>query len=267
MTDSIDYYAVLGVLPTVDQSALVAVYRALAKKFHPDVYTGNKADAESIIKQLNEAYGILGDPAKRAAYDRQRQRRERVTDDYQNQRPWDASDKDDSSDEVSQSWRYVMRYHPEIQSFADELKCLSPSLAFAFQVAIVDAKSAGVAEKLYVGMRQQFLERYFGSNLVVHDFVVKALIANRRDVALEVNRAIKVVGNPSDLTAQRFLQTVRKVTSWDEESGAKPPMQNANARDRRAYTQATVDKFPISVVVILSVIVIAGLAFIKIYYK
>ena len=35
MTDSIDYYAVLGVLPTVDQSALAAVYRALAKSITP----------------------------------------------------------------------------------------------------------------------------------------------------------------------------------------------------------------------------------------
>lgn len=267
MTDSIDYYAVLGVLPTVDQSALAAVYRALAKKYHPDLYAGNNADAEVITKQLNEAYGVLGDPTKRAAYDRQRRERERATDDYQNQRPWDASDKDDSSDEVTQSWRYVARYHPEAQSFAEELKHLSPSLAFAFRVAILEAKSAGVAEKLYSGMKQQFLQRYFGSNPVVHDFVVKALIADRRDVALEVNKAIKVVGDPPELTAQKFLQIVRKVTEWDEGGGTRPPGPSAKAHDGRAAAQAAVDNFPIHMIIVLVVVVIIGLAFISVYYK
>ena len=37
-----DYYAVLGVLPSIDDIALTAVYRALLKKYHPDVSNGSK---------------------------------------------------------------------------------------------------------------------------------------------------------------------------------------------------------------------------------
>jgi len=64
-----DYYAVLGVLPSIEPTALRAVYLALVKKYHPDVYKGSKADAERITKELNEAYGVLGDQTKRAEYD------------------------------------------------------------------------------------------------------------------------------------------------------------------------------------------------------
>ncbi|MFT7572358.1 MAG: curved DNA-binding protein CbpA, partial [Paracoccaceae bacterium] len=37
-----DYYAVLGVLPSIEQTALAAVYKALIRKYHPDVYSGDK---------------------------------------------------------------------------------------------------------------------------------------------------------------------------------------------------------------------------------
>lgn len=161
----------------------------------------------------------------------------------------------------------MARYHPETQSFAEELRHLSPSLAFAFRVAILEANSAGVAEKLYSGMKQQFLERYFENNPVVHDFVVKALIAARRGVALEVNKAIKVVGNPPELTAQRFLQTVRKLTEWDEGGRTRPLGPSAKAHDGRAAAQAAVDDFPIHLIVVLIVDVIIGLTFNSVDYE
>lgn len=75
MAERADYYAVLGVLPTVEDDALAAVYRALVKKYHPDVYAGPSGDAESITKKITEAYGVLSDPSKRAAYDRARSER------------------------------------------------------------------------------------------------------------------------------------------------------------------------------------------------
>jgi curved DNA-binding protein CbpA len=41
-----DYYSILGVAPSIDDVALAAVYRALLKKYHPDVFIGSKAEAE-----------------------------------------------------------------------------------------------------------------------------------------------------------------------------------------------------------------------------
>lgn len=68
-----DHYAVLGVLPSIEQVGLTAIYRALLKKYHPDIFSGTTDEAVRITKELNEAYSVLGDPEKRRTYDQQRQ--------------------------------------------------------------------------------------------------------------------------------------------------------------------------------------------------
>jgi curved DNA-binding protein CbpA len=67
----IDYYSILEVPPTATITELRRSYRRLARKYHPDLnkqIPGN----DQRIKRLNEAYDVLSDPLKRAAYDAQR---------------------------------------------------------------------------------------------------------------------------------------------------------------------------------------------------
>src|SRR6478609_784530 len=63
-----DYYSSLGVAKTASQKEIKAAYRKLARKHHPDVNQGDKS-AEGRFKEINEAYEVLGDPAKRKKYD------------------------------------------------------------------------------------------------------------------------------------------------------------------------------------------------------
>ena len=63
-----DYYEVLGVDKNADDAALKKAYRALAKKYHPDMNPGDK-EAEKKFKEASEAYAILSDPEKRRQYD------------------------------------------------------------------------------------------------------------------------------------------------------------------------------------------------------
>mgnify|MGYP000925461219 FL=1 len=63
-----DYYEVLGVPRTASADELKSAFRSLARKYHPDV--SNDSDAEEKFKEINEAYAILSDNDKRAAYDR-----------------------------------------------------------------------------------------------------------------------------------------------------------------------------------------------------
>jgi len=64
-----DYYELLGVQRGADDAAIKAAYRRLAKEHHPDRHNGC-TDQEARFKAINEAYDILKDPQKRAAYDR-----------------------------------------------------------------------------------------------------------------------------------------------------------------------------------------------------
>lgn len=62
-----DYYETLGVERDATQDAIKRAYRKLARKYHPDV--SEESDADARFKALGEAYEVLKDPEKRAAYD------------------------------------------------------------------------------------------------------------------------------------------------------------------------------------------------------
>lgn len=64
-----DFYEVLGVEKGTEQQDLKKAFRKLAMKYHPDRNPGDK-DAEAKFKEINEAYEVLSDEQKRAAYDR-----------------------------------------------------------------------------------------------------------------------------------------------------------------------------------------------------
>ena len=63
-----DYYEVLGVSKDADEAAIKKAYRALAKKYHPDMNPGDK-EAEKKFKEASEAYAVLSDAEKRRQYD------------------------------------------------------------------------------------------------------------------------------------------------------------------------------------------------------
>ncbi|MFZ4116242.1 MAG: molecular chaperone DnaJ [Chthoniobacterales bacterium] len=64
-----DYYEILGVARTAQQEEIKRAYRKLAIKYHPDKNPGDAA-AEASFKELAEAYDVISNPDKRAAYDR-----------------------------------------------------------------------------------------------------------------------------------------------------------------------------------------------------
>src|SRR5688572_31514323 len=62
-----DYYKILGLARDASQDEIKRVYRRLARKYHPDV--SKETNAEDRFKEVQEAYEVLKDPEKRAAYD------------------------------------------------------------------------------------------------------------------------------------------------------------------------------------------------------
>ena len=64
-----DYYGILGVARSASDAEVKKAYRKLAMQYHPDRNLGKEKWANEKFKEINEAYGVLGDPQKRKQYD------------------------------------------------------------------------------------------------------------------------------------------------------------------------------------------------------
>ena len=83
-----DYYKTLGVVRDASAEEIKKAFRRQARKYHPDV--SKEADAEQKMKEVNEAYTVLSDAEKRAAYDQLGQRGYQPGSDFQPPPGWDA---------------------------------------------------------------------------------------------------------------------------------------------------------------------------------
>ena len=72
-----DYYKILQVAPDASTEVIQMAYKALAKKYHPDLNPGQEEAAQEKMKDVNEAYEILSDKDKRWQYDQIYYRQER----------------------------------------------------------------------------------------------------------------------------------------------------------------------------------------------
>lgn len=95
-----DYYAIIGVLPSIEDVALAAASRALLKKYHPDVNNGQNHDGRAA--DIIEAYRVLGSPDQRKAYDRARGNVKFESRQYEN--TWSASQENASSAKQENMW-------------------------------------------------------------------------------------------------------------------------------------------------------------------
>lgn len=74
----VNYYEVLEVSEKASKEVIEKAYKALAKKYHPDLNHDNKKEAESKMKEINEAFAILMDENKRATFDRVLERKRQI---------------------------------------------------------------------------------------------------------------------------------------------------------------------------------------------
>ena len=184
-----DYYAVLAVLPTADQRVVQAAYRALCKQFHPDVYAG--ADGPEKMKSITEAYEVLGDPAKRKKYDEERKRQRSDDSDFFNE---DFDEEASGTSPLSEDWKTAVEYFPDLGTLFQRLKKINSRMAFQFQTTILESKDYSRAEQIAGDTEKEFLTRFFGEGKVVQEFALELIRTGRKDVLLELNGAIKVVG-------------------------------------------------------------------------
>lgn len=197
-----DYYAILGILSSADEAIIKAVYRALAKKWHPDTFAGDKLLAERKLKEINEAYGVLSNKSSRADYDARRnasagQQREYEEPDAEERAPFEA--------ELASDWRFVLEYYPAVERMREELVLFSNVLALTFQVRLLETKAFAQAGRVKQDLLEQFLRMYFGSTPAIQEFAARLIRTGNKAGAKELNRLIRVSGSPSPGDAERII--------------------------------------------------------------
>jgi len=202
MDVSKDYYATLGVLPSAEDYIVQAAYKALCKRFHPDVYKG--ADAHERMAAINEAYEVLGDSSKRAEYDRRRGETTSDDSDFFND-DFDQSKRD--VDPFEEDWKVAVEYYPEVVTIAERLEKTSARLAFTFRAYILLEKEYEQATEVADLMERNFLNQFFGTSTVSHTFARELTEAGRKDVLQELNKTIKVLGSGS---GERVVNNLRE---------------------------------------------------------
>jgi curved DNA-binding protein CbpA len=113
MTETDDYYAILGVLPSADEVVVRAAYRALSQKYHPDKWSGEPAEATHRMQQLNRAYEVLSNIERRQQYDRQRSS-DNPDDDFDFTDETMRSAFQEAEKDQEANWTFALEYYPDL---------------------------------------------------------------------------------------------------------------------------------------------------------
>ena len=212
MTTDKDYYRVLGVLDDAEDIVIKAAYRALAQRYHPDKWKGDAAEANRLMAEINEAYAILSDEEKRAAYDSTREKNR-----YQDEQDtFDEKTADSGSSAIEGDWAIATKYHPEIQEEADHLRRLSKTLSFSFMLTLIEYKQFNESKAIAKKMRSSWLEKFFGRDQDIVAFALELIYEGRRDAAKELNEAVRVLGGGGERVIAKIAKEFKTKRSFND---------------------------------------------------
>lgn len=187
-----DHYERLGVIDTAELAVIKAAYKALMQIYHPDRFDSEieKANATQIAKEINEAYRVLSDPLLRKKYDEQRAKNKN---EYKPD-TGDATENKQKNGILEDSWKIAAQYVENLESIYHTLADISPELGFTFKLELIESKKFNKAKSIASRLEKEYLERYFGANRSVQHFAKWLLLNDKRQIALEVNKATVVLG-------------------------------------------------------------------------
>lgn len=196
MSNAKDYYQILGITPSAELAVIKAVYKALALKYHPDRNKGNLAAAAKQMAEINEAYSVLSEEQKRAAYDQSRRGSSEQEQFDQNE---DFSRQfSDVEQQIEADWSLAKKYYPDLDSILSSLAVISKSLVMPYKLTLLEKNKFDDRQKIADGMIDDYLQTYFGKNPDIVSFARSLLLGSHRDAAHELNKAVKLFGKDID---------------------------------------------------------------------
>lgn len=202
-----DHYATLGVLPEAERIVIVAAYRALAQRYHPDRSSEDPVDAHRRMSEINEAYRVLGNEKLRTEYDATRRKDERA--DYRSAESEESNEAFGSAlNELEGRWSVATEIFSDLTALRDSLAKISTSLAFGFVTILLNSRRYNDRAEIAATLEQKFLERYFGTNANLILYAKELITAGHRDAAKTLNNLVDVMG--SDVDPNLLIQRVEK---------------------------------------------------------
>jgi len=188
-----DYYSILGVMPSAEDIVIRAAYKALAQRYHPDKYKGDRAEAERLMKEINEAYDTLSDPANRRQYD----------DWYKAQRKneYQTEEDDELADAMhafNKDWDIACNIYPDLREIVERLGRVATRLAITYKLLMLEGKEFERRKYIANVMEADFFKAYFGKDPDIIRFARKLVYEGHKKAAKALNRYIRVVGMNAD---------------------------------------------------------------------
>lgn len=204
-----DYYAILGVLPSAEVETIKAVYRALSKKYHPDISRENPASAEEKMREINEAYEILSDATERKKYDDSRQGTQSEGSTFYEEEDDNGSTSSYADPKLDENWERIIDYYPDLEIHRKNLELLSQDLAFTYKTYMVTERKFESEQNIHLDLEANFLRKYFGPHKEIQDFA-KYLLMNYKgkSFAKALNKDVAFFGN--DIQPREFLAKFKK---------------------------------------------------------
>ena len=186
-----DYYRILGVLDDAEDIIIRASYKALAQRYHPDKWKGDKEEANKKMQDINEAYETLSDTNKRKKYDEEYFKyREGNEANFS-----DVDDEPDISNEQDEAWDLAVDFYPIIAEEYAELKCISSILANTFRNHLISNQEFKNSTYYKNKYEVDYLNRFYGHNADVQKFAKNLLLNGHSKAAIKLNKIIRLLGN------------------------------------------------------------------------
>ncbi len=223
-----DYYRILGVLDDAEDVVIRAAYKALAQRYHPDKWTGDKEEANRRMQEINEAYGVLSDSAKRKQYDSTLDRTQ-----YRDETDDETNYQDDFNRDIEDKWRKIVDFLPDLEQIYDDLSKTSRQLAYSYKILLIENKNFNERHEIAKAIENNFLQKYFGTSKKIIQFAKELIRKNRKDMAKELNIAVQLLGSdiePNIIIDRILLKFPEPITTKNEE-------KNFTTKSKRELSQ------------------------------
>ena len=185
-----DHYQTLGVLNCAEDIVITAAYKALAKKYHPDTWKGERQHADAKMVQINIAYDILSNADKRKGYDAEL--KDNIYDSTMENEAMDLTTK------LNERWQKITAFMPHLEANAQYLSRLSPSLEYFYKLTLIETKEFNKSNEILKEVEDLFLTKYFSKNPEFKKFAKELLLEGNKKIAKDLNEAISIMGQNID---------------------------------------------------------------------